>query len=104
MQNSEKFCLNWNDSQDILNSAFGELRNDKDFSDVTLVCEDGTQIEAHKIILATSSPFFKEILKGSKQPHPLIYMRGLKAETLTATVDFLFFGEKMSAKKISMPS
>ena len=93
MQNSEKFCLKWNDFQENLNYAFGELRNDMEFSDVTLACEDGTQIEAHKIILATSSPFFKEILKGSKHPHPLIYMRGLKAEELTAAVDFLYFGK-----------
>ena len=53
---SEKLCLQWNDFQENLNSAFGELRNDKEFSDVTLACEDGTQIEAHKVILASSSP------------------------------------------------
>ena len=91
MQNSEKLCLKWNDFQENLNSAFGELRNDREFSDVTLACEDGTQVEAHKVILASSSPFFMEILKRSKHPHPLIYMRGLKAETLTATVDFLYW-------------
>ena len=93
MQNSEKLCLKWNDFQENLNSAFGVLRNDKEFSDVTLACEDGTQIEAHKVILATSSPFFMEILKRNKHPHPLIYMRGIKAEELTATVDFLYYGE-----------
>ena len=64
MQNSEKLCLKWNDFQENLNSAFGSLRNDQEFSDVTLACEDGTQIEAHKVILATLSPFFMEILKN----------------------------------------
>ena len=39
MQNSEKLCLKWNDFQENLNSAFGVLRNDKEFSDVTLACE-----------------------------------------------------------------
>ena len=93
MQNSEKLCLKWNDFQENINSAFGALRNDKEFSDVTLACEDGTQIETHKVILATSSPFFMEILKRNKHPHPLIYMRGIKADTLTATIDFLYYGE-----------
>ena len=93
MQDSEKLCLKWNDFQENINSAFGVLRNDKEFSDVTLACEDGTQIEAHKVILATSSPFFMEILKRNKHPHPLIYMRGIKADTLTATIDFLYYGE-----------
>ena len=93
MQSSEKLCLKWNDFHENLNSAFGVLRNDKEFSDVTLACEDGTQVEAHKVILASSSPFFMEILKRNKHPHPLIYMRGIKAEALTAIVDFLYFGE-----------
>ena len=57
MQHSEKLCLKWNDFQENLNSAFEVLRNDKDFADVTLACEDGTHIEAHKVILASSSPF-----------------------------------------------
>ena len=93
MQNSEKLCLKWNDFQENLNSAFGALRNDKEFSDVTLACEDGTQVESHKVILVSSSPFFMEILKRNKHPHPLIYMRGVKADDLVAIVDFLYFGE-----------
>ena len=93
MQSSEKLCLKWNDFQENLNSGFGELRNDQDFADVTLVCEDGTQIQTHKVILASSSPFFREMLKKNKHPHPLIYMRGVKAEELAAMVDFLYYGE-----------
>ena len=93
MQNVEKLCLKWNDFQENLNSAFGVLRNDEDFADVTLVSEDGTQIETHKVILASSSPFFMEIFKRNKHPHPMIYRRGLKAEALVALVDFLYYGE-----------
>ena len=74
MTNSEKLCLQWNDFQDNLNSAFRELRNDTEFSDVTLVSDNGKQVETHKIILASSSPFFANLLKRNKHPHPLIYM------------------------------
>jgi len=90
---SEKLCLKWNDFQDNTNSAFGSLRNDRDFSDVTLACENGDQVEAHKVILAASSPFFKNILRKNKHPHPLIYMRGMTSEDLVAIVDFLYYGE-----------
>ena len=93
MQNSEKLCLKWNDFQENLSSAFGGFRNDQDFADVTLACEDGTQIKTHKVILALSSPLFMEILKTNKHPHPLIYMRGLKTDALVAMVDFLYYGE-----------
>ena len=53
---SEKLCLQWNDFQENIKSAFGSLRKDNDFTDVTLACEDGQQVEAHKVILAASSP------------------------------------------------
>ena len=93
MQSSDRLCLKWNDFQEDLNSAFGVLRNDQDFADVTLACEDGTQIMAHKVVLASSSPFFMEILKRNKHSHPMIYMRGLKSDDLVAMVDFLYFKE-----------
>jgi len=89
----EKLCLKWNDFQENINSAFKTLREDMEFADVTLACEDGHQVEAHKVILASSSPFFLNLLRRNKHPHPLIYMRGLKSEDLVAMIDFLYFGE-----------
>ena len=77
---SEKLCLKWNDFQENVNAAFGSLREDNEFADVTLACEDGQQIEAHKVILAASSPFFQNLLKRKRHPYPLIYMRGIKSE------------------------
>ena len=71
----EKLCLKWNDFQENVISAFGTLREDREFADVTLACEDGQQVEAHKVILASSSPFFLNLLRRNKHPHPLIYMK-----------------------------
>ena len=89
----EKFCLQWNDFKANVTSAFGDLRQDKEFTDVTLSCEDGQQVEAHKVVLLASSPFFQNILKRNKHPHPLIYMRGVSPENLMAMVDFFYHGE-----------
>ena len=60
---------------------------------MTLVCEDGKQIEVHKLVLVSSSPFFKDLLKRNKHPHPLIYMKGVKTENLMALLEFFYFGE-----------
>merc|ERR1712129_552204 len=89
----EKLCLKWNDFQENALSAFGTLRGDREFADVTLACEDGQQVEAHKVILASSSPFFLNLLRRNKHTHPLVYMRGMKSEDLVAMIDFLYFGE-----------
>ena len=90
---AEKLCLKWNDFQDNVITSFGSLRDDTNFSDVTLVCEDGQQFQSHKIILVSSSPFFKNLLTRNMHPHPLIYMRGVKSEDLSAIMDFLYQGE-----------
>ena len=47
---AEKLCLQWNDFQGNVKEAFESFRADKDFSDVTLACEDGIHFEAHKVI------------------------------------------------------
>ena len=103
---SEKMCLQWNDFKDNAINAFRSLKDDDDFADVTLACEDGHQIEAHKVILAASSPFFQTILMRNKHSHPLIYMRGMKSVDLVAMVDFLYSGEANVIKKtwtLSLP-
>ena len=40
---SQKLCLQWNDFKENAIQAFGSLRGDNDFADVTLACEDGLQ-------------------------------------------------------------
>ena len=57
---AEQLFLQWDEFKDNVNSAFGNLREDTDFSDVTLACEDGQQVSAHKVILAASSPVFQK--------------------------------------------
>ena len=49
MVSTEKFCLRWNDFEANISSAFRDLKEEKEFSDVTLVCA-GQQVEAHKVI------------------------------------------------------
>ena len=90
MNTDEKLCLQWNDFKENVSSAFGDLRQDKEFTDVTLACEDGQQVEAHKVVLIASSPFFLNLLKKNKHPHPQVFMRGVKYEDLVSMVDFLY--------------
>jgi len=79
-----------------------ELREDEDFCDVTLACED-KQIEAHKVILSGSSPMFKDLLKRNPHPHPLIYLRGIKYGHLVNLLDFIYTGEaKITSEELDV--
>ena len=90
----DKLHLQWDEFKQSIAGAFRTLREEKDFADVTLVCEDGEMVEVHKVVLAASSSFFKNILKRNKQAaHPLIYMRGVKSDDILAILDFLYRGE-----------
>ena len=93
MNSSEKFCLKWDDFKLNIVSSFHGLREDTNFSDVTLVCEDKQKIKAHRIILTACSPFFSSVLNTNNHSHPIIYMRGLKAKDLEAIMDFIYQGE-----------
>jgi len=92
MANNEKFCLQWNEFESNIRVAFGELRDDKDFFDVTLACDD-EQIQAHKVILSACSPFFKNILRRNPHQHPLLYMRNIKFSDLQSVLNFMYHGE-----------
>jgi len=89
---NEKFCLRWNDFEVNISSALKELRDDKDFFDVTLACDD-EQIQAHKVILSACSPFFRSILRLNPHQHPLLYLKGVKYQELQSVLCFMYQGE-----------
>ena len=85
---SSLFCSVW--SGTTLRKIWLDLREDKDFTDVTLAWDD-QQVKAHKVVLSSSSPFFLNTFKKNKNSHP--YMRELKAKELVSIVDFIYIGE-----------
>jgi len=89
---SEKFCLRWNDFESNISSSFSELRDDKDFFDVTLSCDD-EQIQAHKLIISACSPFFRNVLKRNPHQNPLLYLKGVRFNDLQAVLNFMYHGE-----------
>jgi len=89
---SEKFCLRWNDFESNISVAFRELREEKDFFDVTLACDD-SQIQAHKVILSACSPFFRNVLRRNPHQHPLLYLKGVKYKDILSVLNFMYMGE-----------
>lgn len=90
MASTEKFCLKWNDFENNISGAFRELRDDKDFFDLTLACDDN-QIEAHKVIVSACSPFFRNVLRRNPHQHPLLYLKGVKYREVNKMSDLLPF-------------
>ena len=92
MVSSEKFCIQWNDFESHISTAFRDLRGDKSFFDVTLAFDDG-QLQAHKVILSACSSFFNRVLHRIIHEHPLLYLKGVKKADLVSVLDFMYLGE-----------
>ena len=95
-------CVKWDDFYTSLPLSFQDARISQEFCDVTLVCDDNTALEAHRVILVAGSSFFKKVLssvKTSSHPSPLLYLRGFYKEELTAILDFLYTGEATIQKE-----
>ena len=64
----------------------------KDFTDVTLVSAEGLKTEAHKTVLSSFSPFFREVFNENKHTSVLLYMRGVSHKELELLVEFIYTG------------
>jgi len=99
MLEEKKFVLHWEDFDLNLASVFKRLRSESDFFDVTLGCSDsnGQLLQGHKVILASLSPVFKDMLKqhGSQQANnnTVLFLRGIHYRDLSAVLDFIYQGE-----------
>ena len=69
-----------------------DLHVTESLSDVTLVCNDDTEIKAHKFVLIGSSPVFRSMLLQSSQRDTIVYLRGVKRSELEWALQFMYLG------------
>ena len=87
------FTLSWDDFNQKCPKVFKDLWLDTELSDVTLATEDRGQLTAHKVILAASSPFFKRLLEKNQNPHPLLFLMGVKTVQLRQLLSYIYLGK-----------
>ena len=90
---SEQYTLAWNEFQQAACKTFQDLYTTQELSDVTLACDDGMQVKAHKIILISCSQFFQNILLRNPHNHPLVYLKGVGYQVLKNIIRFIYLGQ-----------
>ena len=88
----ETFPLSHKQFTKLAPEAFRNLIHDEYFTDVTLATRDNKQIKAHKVILASSSNFFENILIHNPRPNPLIYLKDISFDNLVLILNFIYLG------------
>ena len=86
--------LTWKEFNSTFSGSLEALRRENAFFDVTLVTEDDMVMNAHKVVLSSSSIFFKSVLmKLNSQPNPCLYLSGVSGPDLQVIMDFIYKGE-----------
>jgi len=95
----DQFSLKWKDFHANIATSFKGLRDDDDFLDVTVACDEDKQLQAHKVILSACSPYFRAMLRKNKSQHPVLIMPdSVRFQDVVSLVDFMYHGE------VSVPS
>ena len=89
----ERFCLKLSNFQLNASKSFSLLRDENQFSDVTLISDDHKMVTAHRIVLSSCSEYFKEILTQNKLQNPMICLEGVSHIDLNKVLDYIYHGE-----------
>ena len=78
----------WHTYTDHLQEMLHHMNTDDTFADVTLVCDDGRQIRAHKVVLGASSPILKNML--ITEDTSIIVLKGVALEEMNSILQFIY--------------
>ncbi|XP_025264090.1 transcription factor Ken 2 isoform X1 [Camponotus floridanus] len=62
--------------------------------DVTLACDDGSVVKAHRVVLAAASPLLASLLRNPVLDH-VVHLSGVRKTQLNHLLEFLYNGEAL---------
>ena len=99
----DTFYLKWSEYNSSISQSFEEFRDVSEFCDLTFISDDKQQFKAHKVILAASSAFFRNILSNMNHPyqqaHSMLFLNGIHSAELKALLEFIYQGEVKMGKQ-----
>ncbi|XP_017798016.1 PREDICTED: uncharacterized protein LOC108579084 [Habropoda laboriosa] len=103
MVENAKICvLQWAGHARHITEKFSELLARQALVDVTLVCEE-QKLRIHKLVLASHSTYFEEILQQDLGQEPIIFLKDISFEILKAMVEFMYCGETSIPHQLLSP-
>ena len=85
----------WPSHSDFLIDSIYDTMIKECFTDVTLVCMDGTELKSlkvHRMVLAACSPMLAKLFKENEENHPLEF-EGIQYSDLKCLIDFMYAGQ-----------
>uniref|UniRef100_A0A0A1WNU1 Protein abrupt n=1 Tax=Zeugodacus cucurbitae TaxID=28588 RepID=A0A0A1WNU1_ZEUCU len=91
-QHHQLYALKWSEFQSSIVNCFQRLRDEEDFVDVTLSC-DQRSFSAHRVVLSACSPYFRKLLKSNPCKHPIVILRDVQSDNMECLLSFMYNGE-----------
>lgn len=77
-----------------LQAAFTRLHRRERFCDVTLACEGGRTIRAHRVVLSANSRYFDNVLTNANLDRDTVFiMKDCNYDDVKLIIDFIYNGE-----------
>ncbi|XP_015604748.1 uncharacterized protein LOC107272263 [Cephus cinctus] len=92
VEGGEEYVLHWPGHAGHVTERFSGLLARQALVDVTLICEE-QKLRVHKLVLASCSLYFEEMLEQDLGQEPIILLSDLNFEILKAMVEFMYCGE-----------
>lgn len=90
---AQQYCLRWNNHRSNLLTVFDELLQNEAFTDVTLVCDGGSPLKCHRMVLAACSPYFQNLFTDLPCKHPVVVLKDVKYSEIKAILEYMYRGE-----------
>ena len=92
MEREQNFHLRWNNYNVTVGNVFKTLYCERRFCDVTIAAK-GKSFKCHKIVLATCSPYFDNLLEDyNSHPQP-VFILDIPAVVCEALITFMYIGQ-----------
>jgi len=93
-EDPNQLSLSWDHFGKNLQDTWRHLHQSEEFADVTLACDLG-QVMAHRIVLASFSPYLHSILARlrNSQQQPVIFLSTISIANLTKLLTYMYCGE-----------
>ena len=85
--------LKWpNYLQHLRKSLSDMFKSMESTADVTLVCEDGTETKAHKLVLSASSNFLNNAINDLPVNGKKIFLKGIQNQEIQSILEYMYLG------------
>ena len=84
--------LTYSTQATVLSQGLVEVLNSSVLKDVVLACSGGQCLQAHRLIIAAFSPYFRQALVVCKEPTPIILIPDVSFPVMEVLLEFMYTG------------